>query len=971
MKNLYKIGMLAVAALAFASCNKEVDTHVSKGTHVVTVKATKDFDTKTAIVEGENQASFVWTDGDEDYFHVYENGVEAKSVTMSVDDSGLATFTVEFDDTDATSFEYTAKYFKEESKNHNPLIVEDQTPSLTSFDPAADVLVAKSQTKTEPASELQFALRRVVSINKMTLKGLITGEKISSVELASTDKSFSAHYVASSDSYSGNAKKLTLDYSNLETAVVGSDGTFAVYFVSAPVEDATFSVKVTTDQNVYYRDDFTSKLTLTVDQVKRFGIKLGNYGTPISTGIEYQFVGSLEDLYSGATYLIVGGETFAMAEQKTNNRGAVAVTDEDGVITIDNTIDAYPVIIEETEGGYLIKDIKNNGYLYTSSTSANQLKNEAEADEYAVWQITFDDGVASITNVKNTSRGQMRFNPNNGSPMFAAYATNSTAGSAALALYVDESTCVAHPRIIVTPTAIDVPYAGVDAASNITFVLKDLTGPATATCDGTVVTEAEVEDNAVIYSVSANTGAAREGWIKISVGEVFAEVTINQAAAPTLDFTTVAGLNALATSTATEHAGKLTNAIVSFVSSDGKTAIIKDATGSILYYKSGHGLKQGQTFTGELTVNLTIYNSCSQITSCSATFTGAGAVVEPENVALSALVGNLSTYQNAYVQVDDLTVTGKSGKNIYVENGNNTYVVYDNSGSASCVAEDIISVKGTITHYTNSDGSVDIDELKAWAADDITITTPHPAAQRTITFTQPTGAAAEAGCSFTVSVDGSNISSGASVEEGKTVTLTANEGTNFSFTGWTVQGATVSGNTSPATFVVGTSDVTISASFRDNNQSTYEEYFSTYENTSTSNSNKSTINGDACTWSGVGASTAYWSNVSDASAYDTAVTLLKPGSADATYILSEDLTGGLTSITVCAISNNTSSGVNVYIIDVENDNAQTLVGTITTTTKKQDFTQTFTVSGITGKFKIKIANKNTQAYCCVPFVSWE
>ena len=194
-KNLYGIGMLAVAALAFASCNKEVDTHVSKGTHVVTVKATKDFDTKTAIVEGENQASFVWTDGDEEFFHVYENGNEAKSVTMSVDDSGLATFTVEFDDTDATSFEYTAKYFKEESGSHNPLIVATQTPTLTSFDPSADVLIAQPQTKTECATELQFALRRLVTINKMTLKGLAPGEIIGSVELAS-DKQFSAYWIA-------------------------------------------------------------------------------------------------------------------------------------------------------------------------------------------------------------------------------------------------------------------------------------------------------------------------------------------------------------------------------------------------------------------------------------------------------------------------------------------------------------------------------------------------------------------------------------------------------------------------------------------------------------------------------------------------------------------------------------------------------------------------------------------------------
>ena len=132
MKNLYKIGMLAVAALAFASCEKEVGSMQDpNGTHIVTIKATKDFDTKTAIDEKSDKAYFVWTVGDEAYFHIYENGVEAKSVTMSLDGEGLATFTATFDNSSASSYEYTAKYFKEESSKHNPLIVADQKPTLT------------------------------------------------------------------------------------------------------------------------------------------------------------------------------------------------------------------------------------------------------------------------------------------------------------------------------------------------------------------------------------------------------------------------------------------------------------------------------------------------------------------------------------------------------------------------------------------------------------------------------------------------------------------------------------------------------------------------------------------------------------------------------------------------------------------------------------------------------------------------
>ncbi len=80
--------------------------------------------------------------------------------------------------------------------------------------------------------------------------------------------------------------------------------------------------------------------------------------------------------------------------------------------------------------------------------------------------------------------------------------------------------------------------------------------------------------------------------------------------------------------------------------------------------------------------------------------------------------------------------------------------------------------------------------------------------KHTITYTQPLS-----GGSFVVTVDGDEIASGTQVMEGKTVTLTATPATGSAFSSWYVTGATVSGNTAVATFVVGTSDVEISATF--------------------------------------------------------------------------------------------------------------------------------------------------------------
>jgi len=283
-----------------------------------------------------------------------------------------------------------------------------------------------------------------------------------------------------------------------------------------------------------------------------------------------------------------------------------------------------------------------------------------------------------------------------------------------------------------------------------------------------------------------------------------------EAFTPSYDFTTIAELKALITSTSTEFSGKLTSAVVSFAPNN-SNAIIKDASGSILYYKNGHGLKQGQVFSGELTVTTTEYKGTKEITACDAKFTGDETEVTPAVMTLDQLVGNFETYQSTYVSVSDLTVTSVDGKYVYVKNGDNTYVVYSNAGNATVKANDIITAVGTVAVYNT------IDQIKVWNTTDIIKTGEYAAPKHAVTFTQPS----ETGCSFTVSVGGSPINSGDSVSEGATVTLNATAGAGYTFSSWTVTGATVSGNTPSATFVMGESNVTISATFEVGVEPTY------------------------------------------------------------------------------------------------------------------------------------------------------
>ena len=831
MKTLYKIGMLAVAALAFAGCSKEVDNTADQkaGTHTLTFTVQKDIDTKTAVEEGDGVASYVWTEGDNQYFHIYENGVEATATTMVLSaDKKIATFTATFNNSGATEFTYTATYGSDLSNTGNPVIPSTQTPALNSFDPAADVLVSAEPITFEGSAqaaedaEFQFKLKRVVSANKMTLKGLTVGERIYKVELTS-DKYFSSRYTVKSGSYSGEAKTLVLDYEDTE-AYAGVDGTFPVYFISAPIEDATFSVRVVTDGVIYTRDDFTSKLTLAVGTFRRFGVNLSGYDQPIMPIIEYTKVESDDQIAEGGEYLIVA-EDNSKAAGPYNDSGstkyydAESVTIEGGKISI-QTENASVFTLEagEVAGQYYIKD--QMGF-YLKWNTGNSLE---RSDAKYLWTVT-KDGITSVPTPERTIRY------NSSSPRFACY----TQGQKAITLYVDKTTIVelADPELSFEGEAtINVNWADIAAFTapalnnphNVTVTYSSSDTDVATVDSATGEIEFVGDGSTVITATSTKTAEYKSGSAQY--------ILVVTGAPAEYAFTNVAELNALA-STAGEYFGSLTNAVISFAP-DSKNAVIKDATGSVLVYKTDHGYVQGQTFTGELTITLTKYNNASEITAIDAAFTDTGVVVDPENVTLADLVGNFATWQNAYVVVEDLEVESVSGKNINVKNGDKTYVVYSSAANATCVTGDIIKVTGTIAQFSNK------DQVKAWTADDIVITQEHQIAKHTITFTQP-----EEGGSFTVKVDGEAIESGAELLEGTIVALNASVEDGYSFNGWTVTGAVVSGNTVSETFTVGTDNVSVIASISKNGAGTTVEFTGTNSGgmTTTAGEQSGTIEG--------------------------------------------------------------------------------------------------------------------------------
>ena len=147
--------------------------------------------------------------------------------------------------------------------------------------------------------------------------------------------------------------------------------------------------------------------------------------------------GNVYELVTDATTLAAGDEillayvddetAMAMsATQSTNNRPAVDVTlNSDGTLTPDEEVQ---VITLEKDGDSFLLDT-GDGYLYAASSSKNYLRTETEADDNAKAVIAISEGYATITFQGTNTHNAMRYNPNNGSPIFSCYASTSTVGS--------------------------------------------------------------------------------------------------------------------------------------------------------------------------------------------------------------------------------------------------------------------------------------------------------------------------------------------------------------------------------------------------------------------------------------------------------------------------------------------------------------------------------------------------------------
>lgn len=153
--------------------------------------------------------------------------------------------------------------------------------------------------------------------------------------------------------------------------------------------------------------------------------------------VNYALVTDASQLEEGKDIIIVGennGTLYAMAAQKENNRAAEVVTKEKGIIAVNHSGSIPFITLDSTEGeagtlwgfdtddGYLCSASSDKNYLHLLTSSLMSFTDHPEAQ--ATIEIA-EDGQATIV-FQKYDRNNLRFNYNNGSPLFSCYAENSS-----------------------------------------------------------------------------------------------------------------------------------------------------------------------------------------------------------------------------------------------------------------------------------------------------------------------------------------------------------------------------------------------------------------------------------------------------------------------------------------------------------------------------------------------------------------
>ena len=451
-KSYFYFAAVTAAASVAVSCNSELEANLSDDLTKHTIIVESEAPTKTYIDEG---AVVHWAETGDELGLLYKTDISSEKVVKTggytLDDEGRAKHIAEISTVDG-ALQYIMMAFYPYKSIYSPkaskiafLHPEKQTPSESSYDPKADFLISTNpKTFSSLPGSVSFSFHRPVAIAKMTIAGIVAGEKISKIEFTAPENIAGNFYadmltenLENRVTYTGGSyyyKTITLDMQ--DRVATGSD---VVYFTTLPADltGKSFSVKVTTDGHIYSKDVALTDREFKLEAATLTKFVVANM-TVSDLPAEYALLKDASALKAGDKMVICNSGVSAKSTYSsqyllgTQASGSKIAKSDQIYVTDDLTIvEPLPlnsrVFTLETaaDGKWYLK--AQDGYLYADYDEANWNSTLAVADSKSdSWTISVESTGKTSIQSSNSSR-YISYS--------SSYYTFSAAGSTSSAVY--------------------------------------------------------------------------------------------------------------------------------------------------------------------------------------------------------------------------------------------------------------------------------------------------------------------------------------------------------------------------------------------------------------------------------------------------------------------------------------------------------------------------------------------------------
>lgn len=689
MKRIVNILVLvAVAAMGFTACQKEIQGEVNPNGDTVTVNlVAASADTKTSVDTSGDVPVFAW--GETETFAVLEQTdalAEATAVTYT-NEEGKAKIAAEFAvNAGKGEYKYVAVYPKSgyvsaSSLSEATLVLPaDQTMADGSYDPDADLMVSEVvATAAQPTEAQMVRFTRLAAVVKMSLKnfGVELGDKVQTVTFAADGKVIAGQVVADlADPHGFVAGAETVSSVTVETESAGD-----VYFTALPaVLEAgdTYTVTVITEKKLYVKKGTIPEgktLEFAAGMVTRFGVDM----SAVVPSDKWVLVRDASTLKQGDVVTIaakdydmaISKKLYSNASETSTSarRDAVAVSKYQDYLLADENVQPFTLVTGAAAGTFSFYDEARAKFLVSNNKTSRYLINQAYVDLNTSFAVTIDaeSGDATVKNTEGDYKDCMIRYYNS-----SKYFYSGTSANQAVCIYRLEGAAGAIPVVaanVTVPDADDpvvIAEEGAQTATPVEEVVFNYVGDWNVSVSASESwLTVSYADGVLSYTAEANAGGVREAVVTITATREGSEplswtVNVLQKGAP--QEITIAEFMTKEKNENVTY--KLTGKITEMSSSSSGTFKLTDGTNvaTVTYlYTDG-----GEKVYGDDTIGLEVGDVVTVTTVVASTTKGKGGSSAYHSIykghyGLKAIAGVAAEYTGGTVAIE---VTTKNNGNI-------------------------------------------------------------------------------------------------------------------------------------------------------------------------------------------------------------------------------------------------------------------------------------------------------------------